>query len=173
MIKMTSGRGHRPGTTCPEAFRSVTRPVGETEAAGDSPFMDTSWSKKPGSILSLLLGTHPRFPADSKRLLCIGYPVDNKTNPDVSSQSKEDPEVQSVLLLRVSGGIFLSRGSQRPQRKMKTVRHSAVKLSLTGCPWKPSLLLRAGGPQCAIWAALGRAGVVIKPPSDLLKGRSG
>lgn len=120
---------------------------------------------------SLLLGTQPRSPADSKDLLCIGYPVDNKTNPDISRQSKEIPEVQSVLLLGVAWRHLPLRGQpKRPRRKMKTARHSAVKLSSTGCPWKPSLLLQAGGPQCAIWAALGMPGAAIKPLSDLPKG---
>lgn len=128
-------------TTSQDIFCYVTNPVGETEVAGDSPFLSASRSKMPGGSSAIPAAWHPsqisrRFQAC---LLCIRYPVDNKTNSDVSRQSTETPEVQSVCLLcsdqsfwkhLLSGG----QGGEETSERNETERHSAVKLSSAGFP---------------------------------------
>lgn len=125
---------------------------------------------------SLLLGTHPRFPADSTPACCVAgiQWITTQTQTFLCSprRSQKCKVSTSSALTRVSGSIS-SLGGQRDLREKWNCEALSCEIvldrfSLEAQPASPGRRSRD-----TIWAALGMAGALIKPLSGLPKGRGG
>lgn len=107
-------KGEWLGTMIHEAFYSVTSPVGKTEAAGESPFMDASWRKKPSglSIPCCLVPTPDLL--QTPRTCCVSsVQLITKQTQTFLGSPRRAQKCKVSSCLELLGGIFLSRGNQR------------------------------------------------------------
>lgn len=103
-------KGEWLGTMSHEAFCSVTSPVGETEATGDSPFMEeeAKWPAHP-----CCLAPNPDL-LQTPRTCCVsGIQLITKQTQTFLGSPRRSQKYKVSSYLELLGGIFLSGGSQR------------------------------------------------------------